>query len=181
MAGLPDAQLAVVGLQGEQEQDNELLQEAEGGAAAFAQQGDIPVEPAAPAGGPGAEQQQGPPLAVQDQQEQQQHQQQLEQEDAQPQAPHVQQLQAQHQPGAAAAGAGAPPAVGGEPPPEGPSHPDFSYAPEEECDLVLRTSDGKRIGVHRLIVLRTCGVFKELLAACAGEAEVGGSSRLLAA
>ncbi|KAL4422760.1 hypothetical protein ABPG75_008957 [Micractinium tetrahymenae] len=54
---------------------------------------------------------------------------------------------------------------------------DFSYAPEEECDLVLRTADLKRIGVHRLIVLRTCGVFKELLAACADETEVAVAER----
>lgn len=42
---------------------------------------------------------------------------------------------------------------------------------------MLRTSDGKRIGVHRLIVLRTCGLFKELLAACAGETEVAVAER----
>lgn len=34
-------------------------------------------------------------------------------------------------------------------------------------DLVIKTADGKRIGVHRLIVLRVAGFFRELLDACA--------------
>lgn len=50
--------------------------------------------------------------------------------------------------------------------------PDFCYSPEGECDLVVKTADGKRIGVHRLIVLRVAGFFRELLEACA-ESEVG--------
>ena len=51
--------------------------------------------------------------------------------------------------------------------------PTFSYAPEGACDLTIRTADGSRIGVHRLIVLRCCGFFRDLLEACEGESEVG--------
>ena len=50
--------------------------------------------------------------------------------------------------------------------------PTFSYAPVSECDLTIRTADGPRLGVHRLIVLRCCGFFRDLLEACEGESEV---------
>ncbi|PRW32905.1 Prolyl 4-hydroxylase subunit alpha-2 isoform A [Chlorella sorokiniana] len=68
---------------------------------------------------------------------------------------------------AAAAAAGAPEqqqqqaAAAAAPPPH------FAYSPEHQCDLIIKTADGKRIGVHRLIVLRVAGFFKELLDACA--------------
>jgi hypothetical protein len=55
-----------------------------------------------------------------------------------------------------------------------PNPPDFAYSPSEACDLVLRTSDGRRIGVHRLILLRACGFFRALLEACEEE-EVRGA------
>lgn len=53
-----------------------------------------------------------------------------------------------------------------------PPAPDFAYSPADQCDLIIKTADGMRIGVHRLIVLRVAGFFKELLDACA-ESEVG--------
>lgn len=54
---------------------------------------------------------------------------------------------------------------------EGPP-PDFAYSPEAECDLIIKCGDGKRLGVHGLIVLRSAGLLRELLEACAGEREV---------
>ncbi len=168
MADIPAAQQAAPG-QDEHQQPHEALHQVEHDNAAAAQQGVGPHEAAAVVGAAAAEQQQAqPPAAGEDQHQQEQQHGQL------PPQPLQQQQQAQHQAGIAAAPAGVPPAAAAGTPAEAPSRPHFSYAPEEECDLVLSTSDGKRIGVHRLIVLRTCSLFKELLAACTGETEVGG-------
>lgn len=49
-----------------------------------------------------------------------------------------------------------------------------AYEPRDSIDLIIRCADGKRLGCHRLIVLRSCRFFDSLLDACfdgAGEPE----------